>query len=175
MGERSLPLSPNLPLFLYESWGLSPLLAASLLAQAQLVAAGGCVLVGWVSDCWLQGERRALLSAVAGRVAAGAVLSLLLLPRGTASPLLILSVLLYGVTGLSWSTAYLTLASESSREAVGLGVGISTAALYAGSTLTSPIFRYVTDRTGSYTLAWGILLCCLLLGVSQLRRTRPMI
>jgi MFS transporter, ACS family, hexuronate transporter len=162
-----------LPLFLYESWGLSPLLAAGILAQAQLVAAGGRVLVGWVSDCWLQGERRALLRWL-GVLAAGAVLSLLLLPRGTASPLLILSVLLYGVTGLSWGTAYLTLASESSREAVGLGVGISTAALYAGSTLTSPIFGYVTDRTGSYTLAWGILLCCLLLGVSQLGRTRPM-
>jgi MFS transporter, ACS family, aldohexuronate transporter len=159
-----------LPLFLHEHWGLSPVLAATLLAQAQLAAACNRILTGWVSDRWLQGDRWPLLRGLGG-VAAGAVL--LLLPPGTAYPALVASVLLFGASGLSWGSIHHTLASELAGAAVGGGGGISIAAVYAGSTLSALLFGAVVDTTGTYTGAWGLLLGCLFGGVLLLGRGRP--
>jgi MFS family permease len=161
-----------LALFLQERWGLPLTLAGSLLAQAQLAAAASRVPYGWMSDRWLHGRRQPLLRGL-GVVAVGAVLALLVLPPGTASPVLPLIVMLFGVSGLSWAGTYLTLASELSGRAVGMGVGWATTCLYAGSTFTMPLFGRLADVTGSYALSWGLLILWLLVGIGLLGGMRP--
>jgi MFS family permease len=161
-----------LALFLQERWGLPLTLAGSLLAQAQLAAAASRVPYGWLSDRWLHGRRQPLLRGLGG-VAVGALLALLVLPPGTASPVLPWIVMLFGVSGLSWGGTYLTLAAELVGRAAGLGVGLATTCLYVGSTFTMPLFGRLADVTGSYTLSWGLLILWLLLGIGLLGGRRP--
>jgi len=59
-----------LALFLYEHWGVTAILASSLLAQAHVGAVVSRVPYGWLSDRWLGGDCKAVLqwvSAVAGK------------------------------------------------------------------------------------------------------------
>jgi MFS family permease len=163
-----------LALFLQERWGLPLTLAGSLLAQAQLAAAASRVPYGWLNDRWMHGRRQALLRGL-GEVAVGALLALLVLPPGTAYPVLPLIVMLFGVSGLSWGGTYLTLASELSGRAAGMGVGLATTCLYAGSTVTMPLFGRLADVTGSYALSWGLLILWLLVGIGLLGGRRPVV
>jgi hypothetical protein len=52
--------------------------------------------------------------------------------------------------------------------AAGVGIGITVSLMYAGTTATAPLFGYVADLTGSYTLSWGLLMLWLLLGIGCL-------
>ena len=56
-----------------------------------------------------------------------------------------------------------------------VGIGITVSRMYAGTTATAPLFRYGADMTRSYTLAWGLLMLWLLLGIGclDLMRTAP--
>jgi predicted MFS family arabinose efflux permease len=156
-----------LALFLQERWGLPLTLSASLLVLAQLAAAGCRVPYGWVSDHWMHG-RRHLLLRILGALAVGALVALLVLPPGTAYPVLPLIVLLFGVSGMSWGGIYITLASELSGRAAGVGVGLATTFMYLGSSLTLPLFGRLADVTGSYAPSWGVLILWLLVGMGWL-------
>jgi nitrate/nitrite transporter NarK len=161
-----------LVLFLQETWGLSLPLAASLLALAQGAAAASRVPSGWVSDRWLKGERLPLLRGM-GVLAMGALLALLLLPQGGPALVLAAVMLLFGMSGLSWAGIYQTCAAEfAGRDAAGLGSGIATACFQVGSLVTPPVFGYVVDVTGAYTVSWGMLVLWLLLGIGLLGRVR---
>src|SRR5215510_8170231 len=164
-----------LALFLYERWGVSSILAASLLAQAYMGAAVSRVPYGWLSDRWLGGDCKAVLWWISA-VALGVMLLLLLLPPSL--PLLLLSaiVLFYGLSGLAWGGLYQTLSVEiSSQELAGVSSGITTTLLLLGNFAIAPLFGYIVDVTGSYTTSWGLLLLWQLLGIMLLSwvRTAP--
>ncbi len=168
-------LATYLALFLHESLEFSVVMAASLLAQAQVAGAAGRVLYGFVSDRWLRGERKRLLLGI-GATAMVPLLALLLLPPGTSylglSPLIIL----YGLSGMSWNGVHMTLVAElSGRESAGVGVGISMTLVNAGNIIMPPLFGYAVDVTGSYALSWGLLILWLVLGIILLGfvRTNP--
>ena len=157
-----------LALFLHEGWRMPLAHAASLLAQAHLASAPSFVLYGLVSDRWLNGERKGLFCAL-GAVAVASLLTLLLLPSHTSSLILSALVIVYGLSGLSWGSMYQTLAVEvAGQGAAGVGIGITVSLMYASTTATAPLFGYVADMTGSYTLSWGLLILWLLLGIGCL-------
>jgi len=162
-----------LVLFLHETWGLSLALAASLLALAQGAAAVSRVPSGWVSDRCLKGERTPLLRGM-GTMAMGALLALLLLPMGSPYVILAAVMLLFGMSGLSWAGIYQTRAAElAGRDSAGLGSGIASACFQVGSMVTPPMFGYLVDVTGAYTVSWGMLVLWLLLGIGLLGWVRP--
>jgi nitrate/nitrite transporter NarK len=157
-----------LVLFLHDRWELSLPLAGSLLALAQGGAAASRVPYGWLSDRWCKGERTPLLQGIGG-VALGALLALLLMPKGAPYLALAAVIVLFGVSGLGWGGLYATLATElAGGRATGLGSGIASACFQAGSTVTPVLFGYLADTTGSYTGSWGMLVLWLLLGIGLL-------
>ena len=157
-----------LALFLHEGWGVPLTQAASLLAHAHLASAPGYILYGLVSDRWLNGARKGLFCGL-GAVAAAALLALLLLPQHTSAFILSALIIVYGLSGLSWGSLYQTLSVEvAGQGAAGVGIGITVSLMYAGTTATAPLFGYVADMTGSYTLAWGLLILWLGLGIGCL-------
>ena len=157
-----------LALFLHEAWGVPLTQAASLLAHAHLASAPGYILYGLVSDRWLNGARKGLFCGL-GAVAAAALLALLLLPQHTSAFILSALIIVYGLSGLSWGSLYQTLSVEvAGQGAAGVGIGITVSLMYAGTTATAPLFGYVADMTGSYTLAWGLLILWLGLGIGCL-------
>jgi WD40 repeat protein/nitrate/nitrite transporter NarK len=154
-----------LVLFLDERWGVSAILAASLLAQAHVGAAVSRVPYGWLSDRWLEGDCKAMLQWISA-VALGIMLLLLLLPPSL--PLLLLSIiiLLYGLSGLAWGGLYQTLSVElSGQERAGVSSGITTTLLHLGNFALVPAFGYMVDVTGSYTRSWGLLMLAQLCGI----------
>jgi MFS transporter, ACS family, hexuronate transporter len=172
LGGVQYSFTTYLTLFLYERWGVSSLLAASLLAQAHVGAIVSRVPYGWLSDGWLGGDCKALLRGISA-VALGVMLLLLLLPPNI--PLLLLSVIiiLYGLSGLGWGGLYQTLAVEiSSRESAGVSSGITVTLLQMGNFAMAPLFGYMADVTGSYTKSWGLLMLSQLLGIVLLGRMR---
>jgi nitrate/nitrite transporter NarK len=158
-------LATYLALFLHESLGFPIVVAASLLAQAQVAGAAGRVLYGLVSDRWLRGERKHLLLAI-GVTAMVPLLALLLVPSHTSYVVLSPLIILYGLSGMSWNGVHMTLVAElSGRESAGVGVGISMTLVNAGNIVMPPLFGYAADVTGSYTLSWGLLILWLVLGI----------
>ena len=165
-----------LALFLYEHWGVTAILASSLLAQAHVGAVVSRVPYGWLSDRWLGGDCKAVLQWVSA-VALGVMLLLLLLPPSLPLPLLSAIVILYGLSGLAWGGLYQTLSVEiSSQGRAGVSSGIATTLLHLGNFTVAPLFGYMVDVTGSYTTSWGLLMLLQLLGIVLLSwvRTAPM-
>jgi MFS family permease len=164
-----------LTIFLHEHWGFPLGLSGSLLGLAQGVSTASRVPCGWISDRWLKGERRALLRGM-GVVAMSALLALLLVPPGSPSFVLAAIILLYGMSGLSWLGTYQTLATElAGRAFAGVGAGIAATFVHVGSTVMPPVFGYLADVTGAFTVSWGVLVLWLLLGIGLLGwvRTAP--
>jgi MFS family permease len=109
-----------------------------------------------------------------GLLAMGALVVLLLMPAGTSYVVLAAVIVLFGMSGLSWGGVYQTLAVElAGRESAGLGSGIAATFVQVGSTVTSPLFGYLADVTGSYTVSWSMLVLWLLLGIGLLGPVRP--
>ena len=159
-----------LALFLHETWGFSLPIAASLLALAQGAAAASRVPSGWVSDRWLKGERKRLLQGM-GPLAMGSLVILLLMPPGTPYVVLAAVIAVLGMSGMGWGGVYQTLAVElAGQEASGLGTGLATTFIQVGSMVSPPLFGYLADVTGTYTVSWGMLVLCLLLGIGLLGR-----
>lgn len=171
-GGAQFSFTTYLPSFLLEHSHIPLVLAAGLLAQAQLGAMVSRVPSGWVSDRWFPGNRPILLRGM-GVLALGVVLALLWVPPGASLGWLSVLVVLYGASGLSWGGVYLTLGAELvDPGAVGLVSGLLSASMHVGNLVTAPLFGYVVDVTGSYTYAWGLLGLWWLLGLGTLAPVR---
>jgi sulfonate transport system substrate-binding protein len=69
---------------------------------------------------------------------------------------------------MSWGGIFITLASELSGRAAGVGVVLATTCIYVGSSLTLPLFGHLADVTGSYTSSCGMLILWWLVGTGWL-------
>jgi nitrate/nitrite transporter NarK len=157
-----------LPLYLYERLGYSPIRAGSLLALAYGTAMASRLLYGWMSDRWFKGERLVLLRGMAA-MATSALLVLVLLSPGTPVPILVVSIFLFGASGLSMGSLYQTLAVElAGRDTQGFAAGLAATLFQVGGTAISPMFGYLVDVTGAYTASWGLLALGLLLSIRLL-------
>jgi len=149
-------------LFALDVLGFNPIIAGIFLSIVNVAGTIGRPAYGALSDRLFNGSRIMdfLLIAVTTCVMLF-VLSFLRSSSGfwVAAPI----VALLGFAALGWNGVFLTLAGEYSDrgfEAVGTSLAFSVA--MTGQILGAPIFGFVVQSTGSYSLGWQIFAAALL-------------
>jgi MFS family permease len=128
----------------------------------------GKPLFGALSDRVFGGSRRKPLLIVGVSIF---VLSILMQMLGVSTPypLLIGVIMLFGFTAIGWGGMNLVLASEfAGRENAGLAVGYAAMISLVGNLLGPPIFGWMADVTGSYSVGWWFLTASALVSVALL-------
>ncbi|HXJ78977.1 MAG TPA: MFS transporter, partial [Candidatus Methylomirabilis sp.] len=159
-------------LFLHEALDVPLIAASGLLGVVSLVAIGGRIGWGLISDSLFDGARRPVLAIIAFLTLAS-VLTAAALPSHSPRALALLLAILIGVTAFSWTGIYGTLAIELA----GPGSAASAVAWVhvlggVGSLGAAPLFGFVVDRTGSYRIAWLIVAAAVLVGFLSVLRLR---
>jgi MFS family permease len=134
------------------------------------------VFYGAVSDRWLKGGRKCLLLVIAA-IALGPLLALYLLTPGTLYLPLLVLIIFYGISSMSWSGLLITLMAEMvGRAPAGMGGGMARSLTDAGAITMPPLFGHVSDTMGSYALSRSMLMLRLILGIACLSavRTTPL-
>jgi predicted MFS family arabinose efflux permease len=76
--------------------------------------------------------------------------------------LVYLFVTLFALTGISWNAVYLTMAAEyPGKDAAGIATGIVFLISTLGIAIGPPLFGYLVDLTGAYTLSWLFVGLCM--------------
>jgi len=171
---KPLALLAYLVLAMRDTFGVSVVDAARLLAVAHLGGAVGRLGWGFVSDRLFDGRRRpgltinALLAVAAlGGLALGAALPAALLP---------VLALVAGVAAFGWVGLYLALVAEigGSRSA-GLLTGFAVIFSWGGVLIGPPLFGIVLHATDSYRVAWLVLAVAALVVAVTLPRLQPLV
>jgi sugar phosphate permease len=163
-----------LVLAMRDTFGVSVVDAARLLAVAHLGGALGRLGWGFVSDRLFDGRRRpgltinALLAVAAlGGLALGAALPAVLLPA---------LALVAGIAAFGWVGLYFALVAEigGSRSA-GLLTGFAVIFSWGGVLIGPPLFGLVLHATDSYRVAWLALAAAALVVALTLPRLQPLV
>jgi len=163
-----------LVLAMRDTFGVSVVDAARLLAVAHLGGAVGRLGWGFVSDRLFDGRRRpgltinALLAVAAlGGLGLGAALPAVLLPA---------LALVAGIAAFGWVGLYFALVAEigGSRSA-GLLTGLAVIFSWGGVLIGPPLFGIVLHVTDSYRVAWLVLAVAALVVAVTLPRLQPLV
>lgn len=149
--------------FLYATRVLSCTIreAGFLMAVAFGVGAFGRVGWGLMSDYLLGGRRRPVFIWIGG-ICAASSLFLPVLSRYPLPGLVLLTVVLFGLTGVSWNAVYLTLVGEFPRkELTGVATGVAFVITNLGVVVGPPLFGFLVDLSGGYTLSWLFVASCM--------------
>ena len=162
-----------LVLFLREQLNMSAGLAGGVLA---MFMAGGIVgRVGWglVSDQLLHGRRVALLAFV-GLLTAVSMAFIAWLPSDPSLAMVLVLVFVVGSTALGRSGVQIVLQAELAGPAItGTVIGFATTVARVGTFGVPPAFGLIVDETGSYDMAWGMVVGLAVVGTSMLLFLRP--
>ena len=143
-----------LMLFLIEEIGLSPIMAGSLLAIAQVSSIIARVLWGAISDFIFRG-RRIVVLAFTGFLTILWMLGASLMGMGVPSITVYLIAIVIGISTLSFHGVLLTLIGEQAEPGqVGVTVGVATTAFQVSMIVMPPLFGYLVDISSSYSLGW---------------------
>jgi len=146
-----------LVVYLTEAVGVSVAVAGGYLALANAGGVLGKPLFGALSDRVFGGSRKKPLIIVGVLVFALSVAMQYMSPS-TPVPLLVGVIVLFGFTAIGWGGMNLVLASEfAGRERSGFAVGYAAMISLIGNLLGPPIFGWMADATGGYTLGWWFL------------------
>jgi predicted MFS family arabinose efflux permease len=160
-----LSLITYVPLYLKDAMGFSPYWASQALALTQ----GGAMVgrVGWgIASDRLFGGRRKIVLILIGLLSA-VLIGLLSFMTPNSSLYLLLGILfvagicLVGYQGVSYALIGEIAGKAKTGTALGMMITINAAA----ATLGTPLFGYIVDRTGSYSIAWQALAGLLGLGI----------
>jgi sugar phosphate permease len=149
-----LSLAGFLVLFLRDRVGLSVAEAGAMLALAQ--AAGIVGRIGWgvVSD-WLFGSRRKFEMMMIGVLASLSLLSLALTGPETPRIVLFVTLVVAGVSAIGWNGINMLFVTElAGRATSATAAGMNLTSSYLGIMIFPPIFGYLVDMSGSYTMAF---------------------
>ena len=153
--------STYLILFLTQEMGFPIVKAGQYFALAFLVGAAGRIFWSLMSDYFLAGRRKGVLSLVALILLAASLGLGMLSFYPSLSPLLVILILAFGVSGIGWNALYLTILGESvGKEATGLATGAGYFYGFLGSLVMPPLFGLLVDRTGDYGWAWLLMTGC---------------
>jgi predicted MFS family arabinose efflux permease len=161
-----------LALYLKETQGIAVALSAGLLVLAQIAGAAGRILWGVWSDRLFHHRRKPAL-LLSNLLAALGAFALGWLPDPTPHWLLYVLVAAYAFNTLGWHGCWVSLLVETSDSAQqGRTVGLGMTIMYPGIILLPPLFGWFVDTTHSWTWAWTLLSCLLLIGMALLAPVR---
>ena len=80
--------------------------------------------------------------------------------------------IVFGVAGLGWNAIFLTIAAEfPEKKLAGTATGIVFLISNLGVIVGPPLFGFLIDLTGSYTLSWLFVAMCMVM-VASLSKAR---
>ncbi len=166
VGQMSL--LTYLPLYLKEAMGYSAYWASQTLAFTQVGAMGGRAGWGVVSDRLFQGRRKIVLVLI-GVLSVALTLALSVVPPAAnvfiLAPLIFLAGLcLVGYQGVSYALIGELAGKANTGAALGMVITLNSIGVIFGT----PLFGYLVDATGSYSIAWLALAGTILLGMLAL-------
>jgi ACS family hexuronate transporter-like MFS transporter len=163
IGQMSL--ITYIPLYLKDAMGFSPYWASQALALTQAGAMVG--RVGWgVASDRLFGGRRKIVLILIGVLSAVFITGLSFMTRGSSFYLLLPILFLSGVCLVGYQgVSYALIGELAGKARTGSALGMMITINAASATVGTPVFGYIVDRTGSYTLAWQALAAVLALGI----------
>jgi MFS transporter, ACS family, hexuronate transporter len=146
-----------LVIYLKEVVGVSVTVAGGYLALANFGGALGKPFFGFLSDRVFGGSRRKPLLIV-GALIFVLTLAMQMVSASTPSWLLVGIIVLFGFTAIGWGGMNLVLASEfAGKQNAGLAVGYAATISLIGNLAGPPLFGWLSDASGSYTLSWWLL------------------
>jgi MFS transporter, ACS family, aldohexuronate transporter len=152
-------------LFLHEAMGFSIVLASGLLALISATAIFARIGWGLASDAWFGGARRPVLVIIIVLTLAG-MLSAAALRPGAPLPVVAALAVLLGLATYSWTGIYGTFTIElAGRASAASAVAWVHVLGGLGSFGGAPLFGYLVDRTGSYSVAWLSVALVVLVGL----------
>ncbi len=163
IGQRSL--ITYIPLYLKDAMGFSPYWASQALALTQAGAMVG--RVGWgVASDRLFGGRRKIVLILIGVLSALFITGLSFMNPHSSYFLLLPILFLSGVCLVGYQgVSYALIGELAGKARTGSALGMMITINAACATLGTPVFGYIVDRTGSYTIAWQVLAAILALGI----------
>ena len=151
-----LSLSTYLVLYLKEKILIPVVMAGVYLAVAQICAGGGRVIWGVVSDRLFGGERKIVL-VIIGIITTVTTLVMAVLTVTTPGWILWAAVGLIGLSVLGrHGVSMIFVAELGGKDLAGTAAGVLATIAYLGIIIGPPVFGYIVDRTGSYSLAWFV-------------------
>ncbi|RLG97937.1 hypothetical protein DRO28_03455 [Candidatus Bathyarchaeota archaeon] len=154
-----------LVLNLVEESSLSVVLAGQYLALTEGAGAFGKPLFGALSDILFGGKRKRLLILIGLLMASMCVtfgMAIRILPLWAITAVCIL----FGLTAIGYGGLYLALVGEiAGKELTGIATGVSTTISLTGIIFGPPLFGYLADITGSYSLSWYLLASAMIVAI----------
>ena len=146
-----------LVLFLKEFLELSSVVAGSGLAVA--LAGGAVGRLGWGLVCdYLLGGHRVATLALIGMLSGLSLAALIWLPSDAPLVLVMPLVFVVGSTGLGFSGVRVVLVAElAGPDLTGTVIGFTSTMSQLGGFALAPTFGLIVDRTGSYDMAWWMM------------------
>ncbi len=141
-------------LYLKEVLLFAVVTAGFLLAILEAGGAFGKPISGLISDRLFHGTRREVFMLMCGLTFAACMI-FAFLPQGSSFWLIVPLCLVFGFVGIGWGGLQLTLIGEfAGREIAGTVTAMSAVFVMIGNMAGPPIFGYIVDATGSYSIAW---------------------
>lgn len=154
-----------LVIYLTEVAGVSVAVAGGYLALANLGGAVGKPFFGALSDRVFGGSRRKPLILV-GVLILALTLVMQMVSATTPSLILVGVIVLFGFTAIGWGGMNLVLASEfAGKENAGLAVGYAATISLVGNLAGPPLFGWIADASGSYSMSWWLLTASALIAI----------
>lgn len=161
-------------LFALETFDVSTVAAAQVLAVAQVGGTAARLTWGGVSDRFFGGRRRpgVVASALVATAAYSAFALGDRLPVAALAPV----ALVAGAGAFGWVGLYFALVAEiGGARYAGLLTGVAVTFSWSGVLVGPPLFGLAVDATGSYTLPWLLLATLSVLVALALPRPAPLV
>jgi sugar phosphate permease len=161
-------------LYVRETFDVSTVAAARVLAAAQIGGTAARLAWGGISDRFFAGRRRP--GVVASALVATVAYAGFALGDRLPTAALIAVALVAGAGAFGWVGLYFALVAEiGGARYAGLLTGVAVAFSWSGVLVGPPLFGVVVDRTESYTVPW-LLLAALSVAVAlALPRPGPLV
>lgn len=153
--------STYLILFLTREMQQPILRAGQYYALSFFVGAAGRILWSLGSDYLFAGRRRGTLLAIATILFLSSLTLGMISFFPPLSPLLLIAIFAFGISGIGWNAVYLTIVGEAvNKESIGLATGICYLFGFLGSLIAPPVFGLLVDWSDAYSYAWLFLALC---------------
>ncbi len=153
--------STYLILFLTQEMKFPIVKAGQYFALSFLIGAAGRVFWSMASDYFLAGQRKRILRLIALILFFSSLALGMISFWPALSPLLLVAVIAFGISGIGWNAIYLTMVGEAvGKESTGLATGVGYSIGFLGSLTCPPLFGFLVDRTDVYGYAWLLMTAC---------------